>query len=55
MYVAFIVDVFSRKGVGRQASRSLRSDPAIDASETAVHNCRRAGADVSGLIHHGDR
>jgi len=36
VYVAFIVDVFSRMVVGWQASRSLRSDLAIDALETAV-------------------
>ena len=55
VYVAFIVDVFSRMVVGWQASRSLRSDLAIDALEMAVHNRRRAGADLDQLIHHSDR
>ena len=55
VYVAFIVDVFSRMVVGWQASRSLRSDLAIDALEMAVFNRRRAGADLSQLIHHSDR
>jgi len=55
VYVAFIVDVFSRMIVGWQASRSLRSDLAIDALEMAVFNRRRAGADLSNLIHHSDR
>jgi len=55
VYVAFIVDVFSRMVVGWQASRSLRADLAIDALEMAVHNRRRAGADLDGLIHHSDR
>jgi putative transposase len=55
VYVAFIVDVFSRMVVGWQASRSLRSDLAIDALEMAVHNRRRAGADLSHLVHHSDR
>ncbi|HZA86623.1 MAG TPA: IS3 family transposase, partial [Acidimicrobiales bacterium] len=55
VYVAFVVDVFSRMVVGWQASRSLRSDLAIDALEMAVHNRRRAGADLDGLIHHSDR
>jgi putative transposase len=54
VYVAFIVDVFSRM-VGWQASRSLRSDLAIDALEMAMHNRRRAGADLSHLVHHSDR
>ena len=55
VYVAFIVDVFSRMVVGWQASRSLRSDLAIDALEMAVFNRRRAGADLSQLTHHSDR
>ena len=41
--------------IGWQASRSLRSDLAIDALEMAVHNRRRAGADLSELVHHSDR
>jgi putative transposase len=53
VYVAFIIDVFSRVVVGWQASRSLRSDLAIDALEMAVHN---RGADgLDGLVHHSDR
>ncbi len=55
VYVAFIVDVFSRMVVGWQASRSLRSDLAIDALEMAVFNRKRQGADLSALIHHSDR
>jgi putative transposase len=55
VYVAFIIDVFSRMVVGWQASRSLRADLAIDALEMAVHNRRRQGADLDGLIHHSDR
>ena len=55
MYVAFIIDVFSRFVVGWQASRSLRSDLALDALEMAVFNRRRAGADLDGLVHHSDR
>jgi putative transposase len=55
VYVAFIIDVFSRMVVGWQASRSLRSDLAIDALEMAVWNRQRAGHDLDGLIHHSDR
>jgi putative transposase len=55
VYVAFIIDVFSRFVVGWQASRSLRSDLAIDALEMAIWNRQRAGAELSGLIHHSDR
>lgn len=55
VYVAFIIDVFSRMVVGWQASRSLRSDLAIDALEMAIFNRRRHGAELSALIHHSDR
>ena len=55
VYVAFIIDVYSRFIVGWQASRSLRSDLAIDALEMAVFNRRRTGADLSALVHHSDR
>lgn len=55
VYVAFIIDVYSRMIVGWQASTSLRSDLAIDALEMAVFNRQRAGNDLSQLIHHSDR
>ena len=55
VYVAFIIDVYSRMVVGWQASRSLRSDLAIDALEMAVWNRQRAGQDLTGLKHHSDR
>jgi putative transposase len=54
VYVAFIIDAYSRMVVGWQASTSLRSDLAIDALEMAVFNRRRAGADLSKLVHHSD-
>jgi putative transposase len=55
VYVAFIIDVYSRFIVGWQASRSLRSDLALDALEMAVWNRKRRGVDLSGLVHHSDR
>jgi putative transposase len=54
VYVAFVIDVFSRMVVGWQASTSLRSDLALDALEMAIWNRRRAGINVSGLVHHSD-
>lgn len=53
VYVAFIVDVYSRLVVGWQAARSLRTDLALDALEMALW--RRRGRGLSGLIHHSDR
>jgi putative transposase len=54
VYVAFIVDVYSRMIVGWQASRSLRTDLAIDALEMAIYNRGRTEG-LEGLIHHSDR
>ena len=50
VYVAFVVDAFSRMIVGWRVSHSLRSDLAIDALEQAIH----ARWDLAGLIHHSD-
>jgi putative transposase len=52
VYVAFIIDAFSRFIVGWQASRSLRTDLALDALEMAIW-ARRGG--LEGLVHHSDR
>jgi putative transposase len=52
VYVAFVIDAFSRMLVGWQASRSLRTDLALDALEMAIW--RRHGG-LEGLVHHSDR
>ena len=51
VYVAFVIDVFSRMIVGWRISRSLCSDLALDALEQALW----ARPDISQLIHHSDR
>jgi transposase InsO family protein len=51
VYVAFVIDVFSRRIVGWRVSSSLRSDLALDALEQAIH----ARSDTQGLVHHSDR
>lgn len=51
VYVAFIIDVFSRFIVGWRVSRSLKSDLALDALEQAL----AARSPDAGLIHHSDR
>ena len=55
VYVAFITDVYSRMIVGWQASRSLRSDLALDALEQAIWARSRAGQRLDELVHHSDR
>jgi putative transposase len=52
VYVAFIIDAFSRFIVGWQASGSLRTDLALDALEMAIW---RRQAQLEGLVHHSDR
>lgn len=53
VYVAFIIDVFSRNVVGWQASRSLRTDLALDALNMALW--QRGRPSLAGLVHHSDR
>ena len=50
-YVAFVIDVFSRRIVRWRASTSMRTDLALDALEQAVYD-RETDA---GLICHSDR
>jgi transposase InsO family protein len=51
VYVAFVIDAYSRMIVGWRASSSLRSDLALDALEQALW----ARGDIGDLIHHSDR
>ena len=50
VYVAFVIDVFSRISVGWRVSSTLRSDLALDALEQALH----ARPENNGLVHHSD-
>ena len=51
VYVAFVVDVFSRYIVGWRVSSSLRTDLALDALEQAIAQRAPQGE----LVHHSDR
>jgi putative transposase len=53
VYVAFVIDTFSRRIVGWRVSSSLRSDLALDALEQAI--CERDEARQERLVHHSDR
>ena len=48
VYVAFVIDVFSRKIVGWRTMNSLKTDIALDALEQALWS----RPDTEGLIHH---
>jgi putative transposase len=52
IYVAFIIDAFSRRIVGWQIANHLRTDLALDALEMAIW--QRQGR-LDGLVHHSDR
>ncbi len=54
-YAAFVTDVYSRRVVGWQLSKSLRTDLALDALEMAIWTRTRDGADLTGLTHHSDK
>jgi len=50
VYVAFVIDVFSRYIVGWRASATMRTDLALDAPEQAVY----ARQPTAPLIHHSE-
>jgi transposase InsO family protein len=52
VYVALVIDAFSRYLVGWQTSRSLRTNLALDALEMAIW---RRQTQLEGLVHHSDR
>jgi transposase InsO family protein len=53
VYVAFVIDAFSRRIVGWRVSSSLRSDLALDALEQALYD--RPIGQADRLVHHSDR
>ena len=53
VYVAFVIDVYSRRIVGWRVSSSLRSDLALDALEQAISERQDDAAEA--LVHHSDR
>src|SRR5699024_7009920 len=55
VYVAFVLDVFSRMIVGWQTSTRMYTDLALDALNMGVWSRKRAGHNVAGLTHHSDR
>ena len=53
VYVAFVIDVFSRRIVGWRAAASMRTDLALDALEQAIY--ARCDADTGDLVHHSNQ
>jgi putative transposase len=52
LYVAFVIDVFARRIVGWQVSRSMQTDFVLDALEQALYERQ---PESNELIHHSDR
>jgi transposase InsO family protein len=51
VYVAFVIDVFSRRIIGWRVARSMHTDLVLDALEQALSgSLRRQGRDSSGAI-----
>ena len=53
LFLAFVIDAFSRRVVGWQLAPHMRTDLVLDALRMALHQ-RGPGADVE-LVHHSDR
>jgi putative transposase len=55
VYVAFVIDAYSRRILGWRAARSMKTVLVLDALEQALWTRRRDGAgDLAGLVHHTD-
>lgn len=55
VYVAFVIDAFSRRILGWRAAQNMRTDLVLDALEMAIWARGRQGVvDLSGLVHHSD-
>jgi len=51
LYLAFVLDAYSRKVVGWSMANHLRTELVLEALNMAIHNRRPA----AGLVHHSDR
>ena len=55
VYVAFVIDAFSRRIIGWRAARSMTTDLVLDALEHAIYTRAREGiTDLTGLVAHND-
>ena len=53
VYVAFVIDAYSRRILGWRAARSMQTALVLDALEQALWTRRRGGTgDLAGLVHH---
>jgi len=56
VYVAFVIDAYSRRILGWRTATTMTTSIVLDALEQAVWTRGREGvADLTGLVHHNDR
>jgi putative transposase len=55
VHTAFVIDVYSRRVLGWQLSKNLRTDLALDALEMGLWTRAYSGHDTTGLIAHSDK
>ena len=53
VYVAFVIDTYARRIVGRRVSRTAHASFVLDTLEQALHDRRPIKS--GGLVHHSDR
>ena len=54
VYVAFVLDAYSRRILGWRAATSMKTGLVLDALEQALWTRHREGVELAGLIHHTD-
>jgi putative transposase len=55
VYVAFVIDAYSRRILGWRAASTMKTSLVLDALEQALWTRRHDGAaDLAGLVHHND-
>ena len=56
VYVAFVIDAYSRRILGWRCSTAMTTPLVLDAVEQAIWTPAQAGiSDLAGLVHHSDR
>ena len=53
VYLAFLIDAYARRIIGRRVNRTAHAGFVLDALEQALHE--RRPAHRGGLVHHSDR
>ncbi len=55
VYVAFVIDAYARRIIGRWCGTSMTTQLVLDALEQAIWTRQRAGADLAQVVAHTDQ